>query len=133
MSGWSESNNQESRQAIQAAIDLGCNFFDSAWAYGDGNSDALLGEALARNKESASMLLQNTAEKSEVAGVPKDNYQDVFPPTMCSGTPNGFAKSWVSIASICCNFMSGTRLDGRAGVPRHRRAAQKEGWIRSFG
>ena len=37
-------------QAIQLAIDLGCNFFDTAWAYGDGKSDGLLGEALTKNK-----------------------------------------------------------------------------------
>jgi aryl-alcohol dehydrogenase-like predicted oxidoreductase len=46
MSGWSEADDEQSRQAIQLAIDLGCNFFDTAWAYGNGKSDGLLGEAL---------------------------------------------------------------------------------------
>ncbi|PYX41849.1 MAG: aldo/keto reductase, partial [Acidobacteria bacterium] len=49
MSGWSESDDQQSRQAIQLAIDLGCNFFDTAWAYGNGKSDELLGEAMSNN------------------------------------------------------------------------------------
>ncbi len=35
--------------ALQLAVDLGCNFFDSAWAYGDGKSDGLLGKILAQN------------------------------------------------------------------------------------
>jgi len=34
---------------MQLATDLGCNFFDSAWAYGDGKSDGLLGEIMRRN------------------------------------------------------------------------------------
>jgi aryl-alcohol dehydrogenase-like predicted oxidoreductase len=50
MSGWSGSNEQESLAALQIAVDLGCNFFDTAWAYGNGNSDRLLGEIMARNK-----------------------------------------------------------------------------------
>ena len=39
MSGWSGSADRESLQALQLAVDLGCNFFDSAWAYGEGKSD----------------------------------------------------------------------------------------------
>lgn len=51
MSGWSGSDNQGSAQALQTAVDLGCNFFDTAWAYGLGNSDHLLGELLRRNPQ----------------------------------------------------------------------------------
>src|SRR6202041_3370020 len=46
MSGWSGSDDQESLQAMQLAIEQGCNFFDTAWAYGEGKSDGLLGEIL---------------------------------------------------------------------------------------
>ncbi len=41
MSGWSGSDDRESLDALQLATDLGCNFFDTAWAYGDGKSDGL--------------------------------------------------------------------------------------------
>jgi hypothetical protein len=34
MSGWSGSDDQQSLAAMQLAVDLGCNFFDTAWAYG---------------------------------------------------------------------------------------------------
>lgn len=50
MSGWSGSEDRESLEALQLAVDLGCNFFDTAWAYGQGKSDALLGEILAKNR-----------------------------------------------------------------------------------
>ena len=49
MGGWSGSDDEESLKALQLAVELGCNFFDSAWAYGDGKSDGLLGEIIARN------------------------------------------------------------------------------------
>ena len=49
MSGWTGSDDKESLAALQLATDLGCNFFDTAWVYGDGKSDGLLGEILTRN------------------------------------------------------------------------------------
>ena len=49
MGGWSGSDDRQSLEAMQLAIDLGCNFFDTAWAYGEGKSDGLLGEILLRN------------------------------------------------------------------------------------
>jgi aryl-alcohol dehydrogenase-like predicted oxidoreductase len=36
----------ESKRAVHRACELGCNFFDTADAYGHGHSEALLGEAL---------------------------------------------------------------------------------------
>src|ERR1051325_1725658 len=49
MSGWSGSDDSRSLDALQLGVDLGCNFLDSAWAYGDGRSDGLLGETLRSN------------------------------------------------------------------------------------
>jgi aryl-alcohol dehydrogenase-like predicted oxidoreductase len=34
---------------MQMAVDLGCNFFDTAWAYGEGKSDGMLGEVMQEN------------------------------------------------------------------------------------
>ena len=80
MSGWSESNDDESRQAIQLAIDLGCNLFDTAWAYGDGKSDGLLGEALTKNKGKRIYAASKIPPKNlRWPASPKDKYTDVFP------------------------------------------------------
>jgi aryl-alcohol dehydrogenase-like predicted oxidoreductase len=51
MAGWSGSQDAESMASLQRAIDLGCNFFDTAWAYGDGHSEELLGKALRANPD----------------------------------------------------------------------------------
>ncbi|MBT9329873.1 aldo/keto reductase [Paracidobacterium acidisoli] len=49
MSGWSGSDDAESLASLQLAADLGCNFFDTAWGYGEGHSDQLLGKIIAAN------------------------------------------------------------------------------------
>ena len=46
MSGWSGSEDEQSRAALRTSVESGCNFFDSAWAYGEGKSDGFLGELL---------------------------------------------------------------------------------------
>jgi aryl-alcohol dehydrogenase-like predicted oxidoreductase len=38
MAGWTGSDDQESLRALDRAVELGCTFFDTAWAYGDGRS-----------------------------------------------------------------------------------------------
>ena len=43
--GWGEVDDNESIQAIQACIDLGVNFFDTASVYGAGHSERILGRA----------------------------------------------------------------------------------------
>ena len=80
ISGWSESDDDESCQAIQLAIDSGCNFFDTAWAYGDGKSDGLLGEALTKNKGKRIYAASKIPPKNlRWPASPKDKYTDVFP------------------------------------------------------
>jgi len=49
MAGWTGSDDDESLTGLQLAVDLGCNFFDTAWAYGDGHSERLLGRLIAAN------------------------------------------------------------------------------------
>jgi aryl-alcohol dehydrogenase-like predicted oxidoreductase len=51
MGGWSGSSDEESLSSLQHAVDLGCNFFDTAWAYGEGRSESLLGQLVRANPE----------------------------------------------------------------------------------
>ncbi len=81
MSGWSESDDKQSRKAIQLAIDLGCNFFDTAWAYGNGKSDGLLGEAMSKNPDKRIYAASKIPPKNlQWPALPKYRYADVFPP-----------------------------------------------------
>src|ERR1041385_6104584 len=49
MADWTNSNDDESLQSLQAAVDQGCNFFDTAYAYGNGRSEGLLGQIVKAN------------------------------------------------------------------------------------
>src|SRR3990170_240232 len=51
MGGWTGSDDGESTESLQRAADLGCNFYDTAWAYGEGHSERLLGLLLRQNPE----------------------------------------------------------------------------------
>ena len=81
MGGWTGSDDAESMKSLQHAVDLGCNFFDTAWGYGAGRSEALLGR-LVRDNPNTRLY---TATK-----IPPKNFQwpsrrhftldDCFPP-----------------------------------------------------
>jgi aryl-alcohol dehydrogenase-like predicted oxidoreductase len=49
MASWSDSSDEESLLSLQAAVDLGVNFFDTAYAYGQGHSEGLLGQTVRAN------------------------------------------------------------------------------------
>jgi aryl-alcohol dehydrogenase-like predicted oxidoreductase len=51
MGGWTGSDDEESFKSLQIAVDMGCNFFDTAWGYGRGKSESLLGELVRANKD----------------------------------------------------------------------------------
>ncbi len=50
MAGWSGSDDEESAKSLQLSVDMGCNFFDTAWGYGAGKSEELLGNLVRANK-----------------------------------------------------------------------------------
>jgi aryl-alcohol dehydrogenase-like predicted oxidoreductase len=80
MSGWSGSEDQESLSAMQSAIELGCNFFDTAWAYGQGHSDGLLGQIISRNKDKRLYAASKIPPLNDRwPATPEYKYHEVFP------------------------------------------------------
>ena len=51
MAGWLDSDDEQSMESLQEAVDRGCNFFDTALAYGEGHSERLLGELVRANPD----------------------------------------------------------------------------------
>ena len=51
LAGWTGTDIEEARRALQLAVDLGCTFFDTAWAYGDGASERILGDLVRANPD----------------------------------------------------------------------------------
>jgi aryl-alcohol dehydrogenase-like predicted oxidoreductase len=80
MSGWSGSEEKQSLEALQLAVDSGCNLFDTAWAYGNGNSDRLLGEILSRNRGKRLYAASKIPPmNNQWPASPKEKYSNVFP------------------------------------------------------
>ena len=81
MGGWSGSNDEESLKALQLSAERGCNFFDTAWAYGDGKSDGFLGQTIAANPKKRLYAASKIPPKNQCwPASPKYKYHDVFPP-----------------------------------------------------
>ena len=80
MGSWSGSDDDQSRQALQEAVRLGCTFFDTAWGYGRGHSEGLLGELVRANPDTrlytATKIPPRNMQWPSRRGVPLD---DVFP------------------------------------------------------
>jgi aryl-alcohol dehydrogenase-like predicted oxidoreductase len=55
LAGWTGSDDAESVASLRRAVELGCNFFDTAWAYGDGKSEQILGKTVSEFRGNASV------------------------------------------------------------------------------
>ncbi|MEP6914598.1 MAG: aldo/keto reductase [Acidobacteriota bacterium] len=81
MAGWTGSDDEESLASLDLAVALGCNFFDTAWAYGDGHSEELLGQALKRHPETRMYSATKIPPKNRKwPARPEYSLDDVYPP-----------------------------------------------------
>jgi aryl-alcohol dehydrogenase-like predicted oxidoreductase len=44
LAGWTDTDQEEVEQSLHRSVESGCNFFDTAWAYGAGVSEKILGQ-----------------------------------------------------------------------------------------
>jgi aryl-alcohol dehydrogenase-like predicted oxidoreductase len=51
MAGWTGSEEKEVNDALDRSIEMGCNFFDTAWAYGNGLSEQILNKTMKRHPD----------------------------------------------------------------------------------
>jgi aryl-alcohol dehydrogenase-like predicted oxidoreductase len=49
LAGWTGTDSDEVMQALERSIELGCNFYDTAWGYGAGKSEQILGEIVKKH------------------------------------------------------------------------------------
>jgi len=81
MGSWTGSDDEESLRSLNRAVELGCNFFDTAWAYGEGRSERLLGQLLQQHPDkrlyAATKIPPKNRKWPSRRGFP---LEDVFPP-----------------------------------------------------
>jgi aryl-alcohol dehydrogenase-like predicted oxidoreductase len=140
MGEWTGSNDDESRRDLQLSVDLGCNFFDTAWAYGDGKSDGLLGEILRRDnftkpKHGRLYAASKIPPKNGMwPATPEYKYHDVFP------TDHVFKYAKLIREKLGEDSIDVLQFhvwdDSWADEPEFRETVEKlkaDRWIRAFG
>ena len=48
---WGPQDDRDSREALHQSLNMGCNFIDTAWVYGDGHSEKLIGAVIRERGE----------------------------------------------------------------------------------
>jgi aryl-alcohol dehydrogenase-like predicted oxidoreductase len=80
MGAWTGSDDAESTAALDLAVQHGCNFFDTAFAYGDGHSERLLGALLRRHPNERLYVATKVPPKDRVwPGKGTTPASEVFP------------------------------------------------------
>jgi aryl-alcohol dehydrogenase-like predicted oxidoreductase len=51
LAGWTGTDTKELNDALDRSVELGCNFYDTAWGYGSGKSEQILGQLVRRHLE----------------------------------------------------------------------------------
>ena len=79
--GWTGSDDEESLAALNESVSLGCSFFDTAWIYGRGHSERLLGELLRQHPDRKLHVATKIPPKDWHWPSTRDSrIEDVFPP-----------------------------------------------------
>jgi aryl-alcohol dehydrogenase-like predicted oxidoreductase len=80
MAGWTESDDRESMAGLHRSVELGCNVFDTAWAYGAGKSERMLGELLRAHRGTRLFVATKIPPKNQRwTGLGASTLDDVFP------------------------------------------------------
>ncbi|MFI5177792.1 MAG: aldo/keto reductase [Vicinamibacterales bacterium] len=135
MGGWSGSNDDESLAALERAVELGCTFFDTALAYGNGKSEQLLGRVLARHRDRRLIVATKIPPKNlKWPALAEYALDEVFPVDHVRRSTetslNNLGLSSVDVQQF--HVWSDTWADD----PRWQRAVddlKREGLIRAFG
>jgi len=80
VAGWTGTDEDEAGRALQLAVDSGCTFFDTAWAYGGGASEKILGDLVRANLDRSIRVATKLPPKNRRWPPRKgDALDDVFP------------------------------------------------------
>jgi aryl-alcohol dehydrogenase-like predicted oxidoreductase len=81
MASWTGSDDEQSLASLQLSVENGCNFFDTAWAYGAGHSERLLGRLIKNNPEKKLFVATKIPPKNQGwPALPEYTLEDCYPP-----------------------------------------------------
>jgi aryl-alcohol dehydrogenase-like predicted oxidoreductase len=130
--GWGQVDDIESTWAIQAGLDLGVNFFDTAANYGAGHSEKILGRALAGKRDQAIIATKFgflvDEEKKEV-----NTNDDVIVANVRQDCENSLRRLNTDYIDIYQLHQGGLDLEKAPAVMDMLEELVKEGKIRWYG
>jgi aryl-alcohol dehydrogenase-like predicted oxidoreductase len=81
MGGWTGSDDEESLRALDHAVAFGCTFFDTAWVYGNGRSESLLGRTLRQHPGARLTVATKIPPKNmQWPAKPESSIAETYPP-----------------------------------------------------
>ncbi|MGZ8688520.1 MAG: aldo/keto reductase [Gaiellaceae bacterium] len=81
VAGWTGTDEDEAKAALQLSVDRGCTFYDTAWAYGDGASERILGDLIRANPDTSLFAATKVPPKNRRWPSRRgDSLDEVFPP-----------------------------------------------------
>lgn len=81
MAGWKGSDDSESEKSLDLAVDQGVTFFDTAWGYGEGHSEYLLGRLIKRHPDKKIIAASKIPPKNfRWPAKPEYTYDESYPP-----------------------------------------------------
>jgi aryl-alcohol dehydrogenase-like predicted oxidoreductase len=135
MGGWPDADDKESFASLQRSLELGCNFYDTAWAYGNGHSEKLLAKLMRDNPDKEVIVATKVPPKNDKwPADPNDKLEDAFPAEHIIE----YTKRSLENLGMDCIHVQQLHVwdDGWTDNPEWMEAAQRlkeEGLIKLFG
>ena len=132
---WGPQDDTDSRLALHQALDMGCNFIDTAWVYGDGHSEKLIGSVIKERGERPVIATKVPPKNWQWDNRPGTPLSDAFPPDWVTAkTEESLRNLGVDCVDVLqlhtwledWNVQAGPLLDTVGKLKR-------EGKIRAFG
>lgn len=135
LAGWTGSDDAESAVSLQRAVDLGVNIFDTAWAYGDGHSERLLGRLVRANPGARLCVATKIPPANLRWPAPSDaDLGDVFPPQHIRAyTEKSLANLGVPAIDLMQFHVWNDRWARDPRWQREVRALKDAGMVRAWG
>ena len=136
LAGWTGGDDDESDAALERSVELGCNFFDTAWGYGAGQERAdprpVARETLRQSGSTPRPRSRPRTSRGRRAGDSRST--TASRPTTSANTPRRAWRTWASPRSTSSSSTSG-KTPGRATSAGSARSttSSAQGLVRAVG
>jgi aryl-alcohol dehydrogenase-like predicted oxidoreductase len=135
LAGWTGNDEAGTKRSLDLAVEQGCNFFDTAWGYGEGRSERILGALLRRHAQKRLYFATKIPPKNFIWPSRRGfTIDDCFPPAHIREYTEKSLKN-LDVETIDLQQFH-VWEDGWAGDERWQRTVEdlkKEGKIRAIG